>query len=319
MTKVLPKVSFLIPTLNAAEFLETCLQSIRRQDYPQDRIEILIADGGSSDATRQIALKYETTVLDNPGRGYASGKLVALRGATGQFAVFVDADNELTHADFLTLAVAGLQKYPLSLGLESYYLPSPRMNSFSVYLSHLLYISDPVAWMMSVEPLRIAVDGLFERWTFAPNTLAWPMGANGFVFWRADLVPFANGETFEDSNAVVELAQKGRREWLRLTDRGVHHFLAKGLRQFIRKRRRNALHFLSQRGQRHVSWTQMNPRIPGWMACLLCATLVVPFYQTIRGLIKTRNGAWLWHPVASFISVLGVGWALWTHLYNRKP
>src|SRR5438552_3853408 len=170
MTKVLPKVSFLIPTLNAAEFLENCLQSIRRQDYPQDRIEILIADGGSSDATRQIALEYETTVLDNPGRGYASGKLVALRGATGDFAVFVDADNELTHSDFLRLAVAALQQYPLVLGLESYYLPSPRMNSFSVYLSHLLFISDPVAWMMSVEPVRVATEGLIERWTFAPNT-----------------------------------------------------------------------------------------------------------------------------------------------------
>ena len=154
----LPKVSFLIPTLNAEGILENCLQSIRRQDYPQDQIEIVVADGGSADATRQVAKKYGAIVLDNPRRGYDSGKCVALSGATGEFVAFVDADNELAHADFLSLAIGGLQKYPEALGFESYYLASEKMSSFCVYLSQLLHISDPIAWMMSVKPVRAGVD-----------------------------------------------------------------------------------------------------------------------------------------------------------------
>ena len=39
----LPKVSFVIPTLNAGGILGNCLQSIRRQDYPQEKIEIFDA------------------------------------------------------------------------------------------------------------------------------------------------------------------------------------------------------------------------------------------------------------------------------------
>ena len=58
----LPKVSFLIPTLNAEGILENCLQSIRRQDYPQDLIEIVVADGGSADATRPAGRPYQGLV-----------------------------------------------------------------------------------------------------------------------------------------------------------------------------------------------------------------------------------------------------------------
>src|SRR5882757_5196163 len=122
-----PKVSFLIPTLNAAGILENCLQSIRRQDYPQTQIEIICADGGSRDATRELAAKHGARMQDNPRRGYDSGKCVALAEATGEFVAFVDADNELTHPDFLSQAVTALQRHPEALGLESYYLGSPKM------------------------------------------------------------------------------------------------------------------------------------------------------------------------------------------------
>src|SRR2546425_4539960 len=137
-----PKVSFLIPPLNAAGILANCLQSIRRQEYPPEKIEIIVADGGSADATRELAAQHGALVLDNPRRGYDSGKSVALAAATGEFVVFVDADNELSHPDFLTLSIAALRRYPQALGLESHYLASPKMTSFCIYLSQLLHRSE---------------------------------------------------------------------------------------------------------------------------------------------------------------------------------
>ena len=50
-----PKITFSIPTYNTASDLPDCLNSIRSQDYPQDKIEIIIADGGSEDDTVEIA------------------------------------------------------------------------------------------------------------------------------------------------------------------------------------------------------------------------------------------------------------------------
>ena len=43
-----------MPCLNEERFIEACLESVRRQDYPPDRYEILVADGGSTDRTRAI-------------------------------------------------------------------------------------------------------------------------------------------------------------------------------------------------------------------------------------------------------------------------
>jgi len=51
-----PKVSILIPTLNAESVLDECLRSIEMQDYPKDKIELIIADGGSKDKTLEIAM-----------------------------------------------------------------------------------------------------------------------------------------------------------------------------------------------------------------------------------------------------------------------
>jgi len=138
-----PRVSIIMPTLNAEAILDNCLASIARQTYPRERMEIILADAHSTDGTRDIAKKYGAIVLDDNGKNMEEGKRLALRSATGEFIVFVDADNEITHPDYLELAVKGLAANPLVLGVESYYLPSPKMSSFCAYITHLLHISAP--------------------------------------------------------------------------------------------------------------------------------------------------------------------------------
>jgi len=51
------RITFAMPTLNAARTIERALQSIRSQTIPKDQLEILVIDGGSTDATREIAAR----------------------------------------------------------------------------------------------------------------------------------------------------------------------------------------------------------------------------------------------------------------------
>ena len=125
-----PRVSFIMPTLNAEQILENCLASIARQTYPRDRYEIILADAHSTDCTREIGKKYGAIILDDNGKNMEEGKRLALRHATGDYIVFVDADNEITHPDYIELAVKALAANPQALGVEGYYLPSPKMSSF---------------------------------------------------------------------------------------------------------------------------------------------------------------------------------------------
>jgi len=239
-----PKVSIIIPTLNAGALLDNCLASIAAQDYPRDRVEVILADAFSTDATRDIAKRYNATVIDDAGQNMEEGKRLALGKASGEYIVFVDADNEFTHRDYLNLAVRGLAANPQALGVESYYLPSAKMSSFCAYLTHRLHISDPICWLMAEDPILVARDGDVERWTLPERSFSYPLGANGFVFRRADLDSVKAGEQFQDTHVALHLMKAGKREWLRIPGRGVHHYYVQTLFGFLQKRRRAAVHFL---------------------------------------------------------------------------
>src|SRR5688572_8681685 len=310
-----------MPALNAGGIIENCLKSIRRQDYPQERIEILVGDAGSKDDTRELVAKYGGRCFDDKGRNIEDGKKAALIHATGDYVVFIDADNEITHPDYIRLAVDALNLTPSAFGVESYYLPSAKMTSFCAYLTHLLHISDPVAWMMSIKPVFVGRDGDIERWRFPAASLAYPVGSNGFVFRRSELDLVNAREQYSDTHTSVRLIQAtGKREWLRIRGRGVHHYYVAGIREFLKKRQRATCHFLDMTKEYGFSWTERKPRMPGWLACALASTFVVPLAQMAIGLIRSGDMRWLWHPWASFMSAWGVltGWWIYRRRGNDK-
>ena len=100
-----PKISVCIPVLNGAQRLPECLSSLRALDYPADLIEIVIADGGSTDATREIALSFGASVLENPGKTVAAGRNVSFSAATGTFIASTD-DDCIVPPDWVTRALA---------------------------------------------------------------------------------------------------------------------------------------------------------------------------------------------------------------------
>ncbi len=64
-----PLVSAIITTKNEERNIENCLQSIKNQTYPQEKIEIIVVDNHSSDSTGKIAKKFTDKVCNKaPGR-----------------------------------------------------------------------------------------------------------------------------------------------------------------------------------------------------------------------------------------------------------
>lgn len=89
----LPSVTIITPTLNAAPHLETALRSLQGQNFP--RLQHVIADGGSTDATAEIAARYPASeffvVAGNPHVAVNA----ALARATGEIVGFLCADDVL--------------------------------------------------------------------------------------------------------------------------------------------------------------------------------------------------------------------------------
>src|SRR5262245_24421064 len=63
----IPVLSFLIPVRNDAARLRRCLASIAAQRRPGREIEVIVADNGSTDGTREAALEAGAQVIDLPG------------------------------------------------------------------------------------------------------------------------------------------------------------------------------------------------------------------------------------------------------------
>jgi glycosyltransferase involved in cell wall biosynthesis len=316
ITENFPRVSFIMPTLNCEALLDNTLAAIARQTWPRDRYEIILADAYSTDRTREIAVQYGAIVLDDNGKNMEEGKRLALQHATGDYIVFVDSDNEITHPDYIELAVKALTANPQALGVEGYYLPSAKMSSFCAYVTHLLHISDPVCWIMSANPLLVGQDGEVERWKLPEGTCSYPLGANGFVFRRADLDSVQANEKFQDTHVALFLMKAGKREWLRIRGRGVHHYYIQTLWKFVQKRRRATVHFLRVQEEMPVNWMKEKPPVPLWLAAVYCATIVGPAYHALRGWIRDADVRWLWHVLACPASVLGNVWGVLT--YKRR-
>ena len=59
-----PVVSVIVTTRNEEHNIANCLESIKVQNYPQDKIEIIVVDNNSLDKTKEIALKYTNKIYN---------------------------------------------------------------------------------------------------------------------------------------------------------------------------------------------------------------------------------------------------------------
>lgn len=88
----LPKISIIIPVKNMENSIEELLNSIMQLDYPKDKMEVIIVDGGSNDGTLKIASKYPVKILREEGKGPNYGRNIGIKASTGDICAFTDGD-----------------------------------------------------------------------------------------------------------------------------------------------------------------------------------------------------------------------------------
>lgn len=116
MTKaILPLVTIIMPIRNEADFIERSMRAVLNQDYPHERMELLVSDGMSTDETRSIISRIQETsditieVLNNPRQIVPTGFNIALKKAKGEIIVRVDGHCEIA-SDYITQCVRLLEE-----------------------------------------------------------------------------------------------------------------------------------------------------------------------------------------------------------------
>ena len=95
----MPLISIIIPIYNVEKYLNSCIESILSQ--PVKDFELLLINDGSKDNSLVICNEYATKdsrikVFDKPNGGVSSARNLGLDNATGEYIMFVDADDRLT-------------------------------------------------------------------------------------------------------------------------------------------------------------------------------------------------------------------------------
>ncbi len=83
-------LSIIVPVYNEEKFIFETLHTLANQNYPKDRFEIIVVDGGSTDDTRIVVEKFmvehpnvNISLLDNPGRLSSRARNIGIRKAKG--------------------------------------------------------------------------------------------------------------------------------------------------------------------------------------------------------------------------------------------
>lgn len=107
-------VSVIVPCRNEEKYIGKCLDSIIANNYPQERLEVLVVDGDSEDKTREIVEKYTKQysfirILENPKKITPAAMNVGIKNSKGEIIIKMDA-HSLYQKDYISKCVKYLEE-----------------------------------------------------------------------------------------------------------------------------------------------------------------------------------------------------------------
>jgi len=269
------KLSIVIPCKDENDpNLKELLESIKKQEFPTNQMEVLVISEGTSE----------------------SAKAIGIRKAKGDVIGFLASDNELTsenalHQLWWQAAVDGA-------AYTRYYHYSKNDNSLNRYFS-LMGCNDPLAFYMKKCDRGPLVMLLNEKYSeFDPKGKT--VGDNGFfvkkeLIQKTDLDNYYHIDNANEINSKIT-AINSSFLWHK-TGGNIFNFFARRFRYglqhaFNKNRRWHLVDFSKPQDIRRLAWF------------VVASISIIPTLMlSIRGWLKIQDKAWFWHPAICLITV----------------
>jgi len=312
-------VSVLVPTLNSARTLGACLDALGAQDYPSELVEVIVADGGSNDATVAIATARGAHVVPNPLVSGEAGKAAALRAAHGDLVALIDSDNIVVGADWLRRMTAPFTD-PSIVASEPIAFSAMRSDTVIDRYCAIFGVNDPLCYFLGNYDRMSAASG---RWTTLPlhvddrgdylaidldRALLPTFGANGTLYRREVLQAYVT-DFLMDVDIPVRIAQERKGLRFAKVRTSVRHLFCRDTGAFVRKQKRRIRDFFAapKAGEaRAYPWRAL---LGAGIAKFVfsCVTVIPLLAQSVRAYGRSRDAAAFFHPIACWLTLYVYG------------
>ena len=286
----MPAVSIIVPCYNEQHTISLLLDAIFNQTYPQQDMEVIVADGMSTDQTRAEIAQFQQThpemlirVVDNPKRHIPSALNRALEQASGQYIIRLDA-HAIPAKDYVTRCVNALEQ-----GLGDNVGGVWQIAPGQVTPPEGGHPSSRAGWLArsiataAAHPLGVG-DALYRHTTQAQYVDTVPFGA-----FRRLLIekigPFDESLlTNEDYEFNVRVRQAGGKVWLDPAIRST--YLARSTLSALARQYARYGFWKAQMLRRYpetIRWRQAIP--PGFVLSLIVISLLAFVAGWARGLL----------------------------------
>ena len=333
MKKALPLISVAIATYNSAKTIGRCLTLIRSQNYPQEKIEIILGDGGSKDKTKEIAKKYKAKVIDVPeDKQHAEyNRGVAFNAGSGELSLIIDHDNFLPSNNWLKEMVKPLiEDKSIVASSTCYYHYDRKYNLMDRYFA-LFGTSEPLPYYLKkadrmpqtakewVLVGQAEDKGEYFKVKFEKDPRKFPsIGSNGCLM-RRELVQEnakADPENHYPIDVLYDVVEKGFDTFAFVKNSIIHLTHSRGFFEFMKRRRRfvEKYHF-QELSKRRWSVVMPGDEVGVGLFVLFSLTFVKPTLDAFMGFIKIRDFAWFVHPLMCFGTTVIYGWVTIKYLF----
>ncbi len=313
MASKLAKVSIVIATLNSGRTIVPCLSSISTQKYSGE-VEIVIADGGSTDSTIEIAESFRAKIVTNPLKTGEAGKAVGIRKATGEIIALIDSDNILPDDLWLEKMVRPFSNSEV-VATEPLYFTYRKSDKLLTRYFALLGMGDPLTLFLGNYDRLSHLTG---KWTemkiktkekkdlielYLRDKMP-TIGANGFLIRKKEIERYIPSKYLFDIDLLKEIAAD-RQILVVKVKIGIIHIFSGDIATFIRKQKRRIRDFLHYRksGMRKDQVDKITSIWGVTKFIASCLTVVPLVFQSIKGYLKKPDPAWFFHPLACYITL----------------
>ena len=315
MSISLPSVSIIMPTLNSIRTLRESLESIYNQDYPKELIELIIIDGGSSDATLAVATEFNARVINRPDKrdNPESRKALGIAEAKNELVALIDSDNILPHKLWLRNLIEPLVKNPDIVATQPLrYLYDRSFSLLNRYFA-LFGVNDPIAYYFNKRDRQSWAEsgwamfgeardsGNYYLVTFNKENVP-TLGANGYIARRQVLLKArVSPDEFFHIDVNFDLISLGYNKYGIVKD-SIIHLTGDNLFSFLRKRIR-FMEVYHQKDYTLRRWKLYEPRdtLKLLVFAVYSATFLRPLFDSLKGFLKVRDLAWFLHPLMCFV------------------